>query len=145
MEVLLALKEKHSIIVDVRGAGLMVGLEIGATRDGSHRELCAIIVALCEQTGLHLTYTYFEPVIRLMPALTITRQEIDQAVSILDDSIRTALQGKVTMESLLPSNPYSRRLAERMQQKRSLKQVATRLYETSPKYWVKRVWTGSGK
>jgi 2,2-dialkylglycine decarboxylase (pyruvate) len=145
MEVLRAMKEKHSILVDLRGVGLMVGLEIGATRDSSDRELCAIIVALCEQRGLHLTYTYFEPVIRLMPALTITRQEIDQAVSILDDSIRTALQGNVTLESLLPSNPYSRRLAERMQQKRSLKQIAARLYETSPKYWVNRVRNGSGK
>jgi hypothetical protein len=88
---------------------------------------------------VHLTYTYFEPVIRIIPALTITRQEIDKAVSVLDESFGIALKGDVTMESLMPSNRYSRPFVERMQGKRTLKQIASRLLETSPKYWIEKL------
>ena len=145
MELLQALKAKYSIIVDLRGVGLMIGVEIGNAPDGSEHELCALIVALCESRDVHLTYTYFEPVIRLMPALTIRREENEAAVSILDESISTALKGEVTMESLMPSNRFSRSFVENHRDKKSLKQIASRLYETSPKYWFKKLKEVSGK
>jgi 2,2-dialkylglycine decarboxylase (pyruvate) len=139
MDLLQSLKEKHSCIVDVRGVGLMIGIEIGDVADQSGQELCALVVALCEARGVHLTYTYFEPVIRIIPALTITWEEIDKAISVLDESLGIALKGDVTMDSLMPSNRYSRTVVERMQGKRTLKQIATRLLETSPKYWIKKL------
>ena len=40
-------------------------------------------VGLCARSGVHLTYTYFEPVLRFIPPITITRQEIDRAILIL--------------------------------------------------------------
>ncbi len=145
VELLQPLKAKYSVVVDVRGVGLMIGMEIGNSQDDSEHELCALIVALCEARGVHLTYSYFEPVIRLMPALTISRREIDLAVSVLDESIATALRGDVTMDSLLPSNRYSRSFVERLRGKKTIKRIASRLYETSPKYWVKKLIESSGK
>jgi len=139
MDRLQQLKAKHSAVVDVRGLGLMLGIEIGGSRDDSEHELCMLIVALCEARGVHLTYTYFEPVIRLMPALTITRPEIDLAVSALDESIATALNGDVTLDSLMPSNRYSRSFVERLRGKKTLKRLASHLYETSPRQWVKKI------
>src|SRR5271165_632085 len=78
------LQAKHSILVDVRGQGLMIGAEIGNFPDASEHELCMLIVALCESRGVHFTYSYYEPVLRFLPPLTVTRQEIDLAVSVLD-------------------------------------------------------------
>lgn len=142
LELVQGLKAKYPMVADIRGVGLMLGVEIGKSgkgKDSSEHELCALIVALCESRGVHLTYTYFEPVIRLMPCLTVSRQEIDLAVSVLDDAIATALKGDVTIESLMPTNCYSRAFVERLGKKKSLKQIATWLYETSPKYWVRKL------
>lgn len=145
VELLQPLKAKHSVIVDIRGVGLMIGMEIGNVPDDSEHELCALIVALCEARGVHLTYTYFEPVIRLMPALTISRKEMDLAVSVLDESIATASRGDVTMDSLLPSNHYSRNFVEQLRGKKTLRRIASRLYETSPKHWIKKLREGVGR
>lgn len=135
---LLQLKQKHSIVSDVRGQGLMLGMEVGRYKEGSENELCMLIVALCEDRGVHLTYSYFEPVIRFLPPLTITRQEIDRAVAVLDESIARALKGDITLGNLLPSNAYSRAFIEGLSEKKTLKRLASRLYETSPKYWVQK-------
>ena len=145
MERLQQLKAKYSVIVDVRGLGLMVGMEIGNFPEGSEQELCMLVVALCESRGVHLTYTYFEPVIRFIPALTLTKAEVDIAITALDESIAIALAGKTTMDSVMPSNPYSRKFIQGTSARKSLKRVATRLFETSPQYWVQKVKEAGGK
>src|SRR5262249_39783269 len=66
MDRLQELKSRHTVIIDIRGLGLMIGMELGNYPDGSENELCALIVALCESRGVHLTYTYYEPVIRFI-------------------------------------------------------------------------------
>jgi 2,2-dialkylglycine decarboxylase (pyruvate) len=135
---LMELKAKHSVLVDVRGQGLMLGAEIGSFPDGEEDELCMLIVALCESRGVHLTYSYFEPVLRFIPPLTISRQEIDRAISALDESIAQAVKGETSIEDLLPSNPYSRAFIEKLNGKKTLKKLASVLYETSPRYWISK-------
>jgi hypothetical protein len=80
-----------------------------------------------------------------MPALTITRTEIDRAVAVLDEGISAAVKGDVSIHSLLPSNSYSRDLASRMNGKKSLTQLATRLYGTSPRRWVEKIKESFGR
>jgi 2,2-dialkylglycine decarboxylase (pyruvate) len=143
MERLQQLKGNYPIIADVRGLGLMLGMEISNGEDPAD-ELCMLIVALCESRGVHLTYTYFEPVIRFLPPLTITRQEIDLAIAVLNDAIATALKGDVSLDDLLASNPYSRSFIERLRGRKTLRNIVSRLYETSPKQWLQRI-RGVGK
>src|SRR5579863_4927463 len=133
------LQAKHSVLVDVRGQGLMIGAEIGKIDNDSEHELCMLIVALCESRGVHLTYSYFEPVLRFLPALTITKPEIDRAIAALDESIAQALNGSVSIDDLMPSNPYSRAFIERLSAKKTVKRLASLLYETSPRYWLSKV------
>jgi len=135
------LKAKHSVIADVRGMGLMMGVELGRVPGVDRNELCMLVVALCEVQGVHFTYTYFEPVIRLLPALTVTREQIDVAISVLDESIATAVSGEVTLDAFLPSNRYSRSLVEKLRTRNTFRRLASRLFETSPKYWLKKLKT----
>lgn len=132
------LQAKHSVLVDVRGLGLMIGAEIGNFPDESVHELAMLIVALCERQGVHMTYSYYEPVLRFLPPLTITKPEIDRAIHTLDESITEAVKGKTAIEDLLPTNPYSRAFIEKLSGKRSLKRMASVLFETSPKYWLQK-------
>jgi len=67
---------RHSIIADVRGAGLMWGMEL--TRDATP------VVMRALDHGLLVNRTD-ERVVRLLPPLTIESTEIDRASDILDD------------------------------------------------------------
>ena len=145
MDKLQQLKGKYSVVVDVRGIGLMLGMEIGNFRDGSELELCNLIVMQCENRGVHLTYTYYEPVIRFIPPLTLTKEEVDRAISVLDESIAAALEGKVSRDSVMPSNPYSRKFIQGTSVRKTFKRVATRFFETSPQYWLQKMKEAGGK
>jgi predicted acetylornithine/succinylornithine family transaminase len=70
------LKEKHFIIDHVRGIGLMIGIQL----KGPGKE----IVAKCLEKGLRINCTH-ESVLRMMPAMIVTKEQIDQTVEILDE------------------------------------------------------------
>jgi len=77
-----ALKDKYAIIKEVRGLGLMVGIELNI--EGK------TIVERCYELGLLINCTH-DTVLRLMPALNITKKEIDKAIGILDSVLADAL------------------------------------------------------
>jgi acetylornithine/N-succinyldiaminopimelate aminotransferase len=70
------LKEKHSVIREVRGRGLMLGVEL--TVPGAE------IVLKCMQKGLLINCANGN-VLRLVPPLILTRQDVDKAVGILNE------------------------------------------------------------
>ncbi len=70
-----ALKDKHSVIDHVRGIGLMIGIQL--TRPGAQ------IVATCLERGLRINCTH-DTVIRFMPPMIVTKEQIDEAVEIFD-------------------------------------------------------------
>jgi acetylornithine/N-succinyldiaminopimelate aminotransferase len=69
------LKEKHSIIDHVRGIGLMIGIQLTGP--------CTDIADRCLEKGLRINCTN-KTVLRFMPPMIATRDQLDQAVDILD-------------------------------------------------------------
>jgi acetylornithine/N-succinyldiaminopimelate aminotransferase len=74
-EKLRGLKEKHSVIDHVRGIGLMIGIQL--LRPG------ADVVSKCLERGLRINCTH-DTVIRFMPPMIVTRDQIDEAVGIFE-------------------------------------------------------------
>ena len=72
------LKKKHFMIQEVRGLGLMVGMDL--TIDG------AAIVQRCLERGL-LINCAGEHILRFVPPLTISKDDVDRAVKILDEAL----------------------------------------------------------
>ena len=72
------LHARHSVIRDIRGLGLLLGIEIG--------DCVADVVKKCRDAGL-LVLTAGKGVLRLLPSLKVTAGEIDEAVAILDKAI----------------------------------------------------------
>ncbi len=72
---LIGLKQKHAIIDEVRGIGLMIGVQL--------KEPGKEIVNKCLEKGLRINCTN-ETVLRFMPPLIVNKGQIDQAINILD-------------------------------------------------------------
>lgn len=77
-EGLKALQPRHSCIKEIRGLGLLVGIEVG--------DIVKDAVKACQEKGL-LALTAGKGVIRLLPSLLVTAQEIDSAVAIIDAAL----------------------------------------------------------
>ena len=75
------LKEKYPVIDHIRGKGLMIGIQL--TETGSE------IVDKCLENGLRINCTH-DTVLRFMPSMTVTKDQIDQAVEILDGVLSEA-------------------------------------------------------
>lgn len=75
---LTALKDKYPVITQIRGKGLMIGIQLSAPGAG--------IVDRCLENGLRINCTQ-NTVLRFMPSMTVTRQQIDEALTILESAL----------------------------------------------------------
>jgi acetylornithine/succinyldiaminopimelate/putrescine aminotransferase len=73
-----AMKAKFPFIREVRGKGLMIGVELDRAGKG--------VVARCLDAGLLVNCTH-ERVIRMLPAMTISREIMDEGLDILEESL----------------------------------------------------------
>ncbi|MBU4316139.1 MAG: acetylornithine transaminase [Proteobacteria bacterium] len=74
-EKLLALKEKHPVVVDVRGKGLLLGMKL--SREGGD------MVKACMERG-YLINCVQGDILRFIPPLTVTEKDIDGLAACLD-------------------------------------------------------------
>ncbi len=97
MEKLKAMQQNHPSIGDVRGIGLMIGIEFVYDRQSKQHadELRDRVVDLAFEKGL-LTLGAGRNVLRISPPLTISFAELDEGLEILDQAISQA------EEELLP-------------------------------------------
>ncbi len=72
---------KYSIIKEIRGIGLMVGIELNIAAEE--------VVGGCLKNGLLINCTQ-ERVLRLLPALNVEKKQIDRAVNILGGELAKA-------------------------------------------------------
>jgi len=74
-----ALRKKHPVIKDVRGRGLLIGVELDCEAAG--------IIKRCMDRGI-LVASAGAQVLRFVPPLIVTEQDIDRLVEILDEILR---------------------------------------------------------
>jgi len=85
-------KDRHPIIGDVRGIGLMVGTEFTDPSSGKPAgDVAAAVRSSCiEKNLLLLSCGTYENVIRWIPPLVVTKEQIDEAVSIFEQAVKDA-------------------------------------------------------
>jgi len=87
---LLELAERHKAIGDVRGRGLLVGLELVDGGSGDADALGAAVTRRCADLGLHMNIVQLPGmggIFRIAPPLTASDAEIDRGVAILDEAL----------------------------------------------------------
>jgi 2,2-dialkylglycine decarboxylase (pyruvate) len=90
------LQQRYEVIGDVRGAGLLIGVELvrdRASRTPAH-ELGSLTTRKCLEGGLSMNIRRRPErgsVWRIAPPLTVSTAEIDRAIEILEKSLRDSL------------------------------------------------------
>ncbi|MEV6488485.1 aspartate aminotransferase family protein [Actinoplanes sp. NPDC051633] len=82
-----SLAAKHDGITDVRGRGLLVGLELISDEVG------AAVTTRCLELGLHMNVVQIPGMVgvfRIAPPLTATRDELTEGLTILDEALGSA-------------------------------------------------------
>jgi 2,2-dialkylglycine decarboxylase (pyruvate) len=92
-----SLADRHEVVGDVRGHGLLVGLELVHDRETktSADGLGALVTARCLELGLHMNIVQLPGmggVFRMAPPLTASEEELALGVSILDEAIGDAVR-----------------------------------------------------
>lgn len=88
LERLADLAARHTVIADVRGIGLLLGVEVEAPGGDSAALAERVLYAALEQ-GLSFKITMGN-IVTLTPPLTITAEELDTAIDILDAALTVA-------------------------------------------------------
>ncbi len=86
-----SLKEKHNVIGDVRGKGLMLGIELVKDRETKEpaKEECAQAIELCKEMGLLLGKGgLWGQTIRFSPPMCVNEQDADFLLEVLDASLQ---------------------------------------------------------
>jgi 2,2-dialkylglycine decarboxylase (pyruvate) len=84
---------RHKVIGDVRGRGLMVGLELvvpDAADVGDADRLGAAVTRRCGELGLHMNIVQLPGMggtFRIAPPLTISDADVDRGLDILDTAL----------------------------------------------------------
>ncbi|MDQ3011500.1 MAG: acetyl ornithine aminotransferase family protein [Acidobacteriota bacterium] len=88
LEGLTALKDKHAIIGDVRGKGLMIGIELVKDRVTKEPHIQALnqVEQTCFERGL-ITLGCGQSTIRLSPPLVIDQEQCDFAIKTIDEAL----------------------------------------------------------
>lgn len=97
------LGESHHIIGDVRGKGLMIGVEL--VRDRKTKEPAsfeaACLVYRAYELGLLMTYVgTHSNVIEITPPLTISIEEVEKALNVFEQALKDVEKGRVDKEKV---------------------------------------------
>ncbi|ACU38652.1 aspartate aminotransferase family protein [Actinosynnema pretiosum subsp. pretiosum] len=93
------LATEHEVVGDIRGRGLLVGLELVADRTTKQAsdELGAAVTRRCLALGLHMNIVQLPGmggVFRIAPPLTATEDELALGLEILDQALTDVTKGK---------------------------------------------------
>jgi len=93
--------EEHGLIGDVRGKGLMIGVDLVRDRESKERAYVEAkkVVWRAYQLGL-IVFFVSGNVLRIQPPLTIEEENLSRGLDILEQAIRDVEEGRVGNEAL---------------------------------------------
>ncbi len=103
---------RHEILAHVRGRGLMVGVDVLSPERGAVDPMLSLALeAECLLLGLVVGYSAQSGVLRILPPLTITEEEIDRAMEVLDQAVSHIEERGVDLARYMPTHAGSLKLA----------------------------------
>jgi 2,2-dialkylglycine decarboxylase (pyruvate) len=137
MDQLRTLEKRYEILWGVRGVGLMIAFELVKSKTTREPNIKLILpfILMSYDLGVHLTYTYHEAVLRILPPIPITTEEIDFTIRVFDTVLKMLSENRFNLREVLPKN----RIGLRMLHPNKTKDVINQVWENSPKHWISRL------
>lgn len=90
VEQLEQMKERHPVIKDIRGVGLMIGIELcdPKTRKSDGDVVMKVLDKCLEKGVLFYLCGNVGEVIRMIPPLTVTKEQIDDGLNMLEEALQ---------------------------------------------------------
>jgi len=92
------MKERFDLIGDVRGLGLLIGVDLvrdRETREPARKEAMKVAWRAWERGLVMISFGRFGNVLRIAPPLTIGEDEMEKALDIVEASIKDVAEGRV--------------------------------------------------
>jgi len=87
------LQEEYPIIGDVRGLGLMVGAEFTVKGKPADKSITKAVIHACEERGLLLlSCGTYDNVIRWIPPLIVTEQQVNDGLGIFAAALKETVK-----------------------------------------------------
>ncbi len=100
------LARHHELVGDVRGRGLVIGVELVSdcdTKTPAPVSTAAKVILRCYQLGVHLIYVGLHGnVLEMTPSLLITDDEVSRGVEVIDAALSDVARGVITNEQVAP-------------------------------------------
>jgi 4-aminobutyrate aminotransferase-like enzyme len=96
MKGLAEIAEEHELIGDIRGKGLLVGVELvknKKTKEPATKEAYNVCLESFKRGLVFATYGMYDNVLRFFPPLITTRTQFDKALNILDEAMKAVENG----------------------------------------------------
>lgn len=96
-----SMKDKYSVIGDVRGRGLSIGVELLLDKETKEKDKVGTIKICyrCWQKGVVLIFLA-ENTLRVQPPLVISMEEAEKALDIIEETIEEYVNGEIDDEAL---------------------------------------------
>ncbi len=90
------MQTRYELIGDVRGKGLMIGVDLVKDRQTKERarDEAAKVCMRCYEKGVILSF-FSNSVLRIAPPLVVSDAEVERALEVIEDSIREVQEGRV--------------------------------------------------
>ncbi len=93
MEGLKKLQKSYPVMMDIRGLGLMIGAEFRSADNKPDKASAKAVTHACLEHGLMLlTCGAWDNTIRFMPPLVVTEEQVNEALSILELSLKESVK-----------------------------------------------------
>ena len=131
------LENEYENLHGARGRGLMLAFELVKDKQTlePYFEMTTPFVLACKQLGVHITYSYYESAMRVIPAITLSKDEIDFAINVFEKVLKKLQNGQLKEGENQPQNPVFQSMIKRNR----IKQKLLRMWETSPSYWIRKL------
>lgn len=83
------MKQQHKEIADIRGLGLMIGLEFDNSK--VKKGTVDAISKECAKNGMLLLSTSIYETLRFIPPLNVTKEEVEIGMKIFETSVKNVL------------------------------------------------------
>lgn len=92
------LKDKYEIVGDVRGLGLMLGVDVVKDKKSKTPDRISALKVIWrswEKGLIIMTYGKYGNVLRIAPPLTIPKEDLEKGIGILEEAVKDVLAGRV--------------------------------------------------